>query len=139
VTARKLEIERRRAIYALGMRALDYYVDTGLCVFCNADDVQQRAHDDDCWVGEVANVVVDDARRTAKAEQRAEVCERLALLPSPAFDNILLFRRLIRGFIQMNADEYKASLVVDGAPWRVLFKADRARPPRKKQAKGRKP
>lgn len=61
------ELARRRGLLALGQRAVDYYVDTGLCVFCDADDVFGRPHDE-CDVGEVSGVVVDDERRKAKAE-----------------------------------------------------------------------
>lgn len=66
------ELARRRGLLALGQRAVDYYVDTGLCVFCDADDVFGRPHDE-CDVGEVSGVVVDDERRKAKAEQRGMV------------------------------------------------------------------
>jgi hypothetical protein len=48
-------------------------------------------------------------------------------------DNVTFLRGLIRELIALNAGEYKAMLVVDGAKWRVQIKADRKpRAPRKK-------
>lgn len=66
-------LERRRAIQALGQRAIDYYVDTGECVFCGADDVTGKPHDDHCNVGELASVEVTPERRAQKAHERAIV------------------------------------------------------------------
>lgn len=69
------DIEKRRAIHALGQRAIDYYGDTGLCVFCEADDCEDVPHEEHCNVGQLAGVRVDNARRRAKAHQRAMVTE----------------------------------------------------------------
>lgn len=69
------ELERRRRLLELGQRAVDYYIDTGLCVFCNADDVTGAPHDDDCDVGRVSGVVLTPKRKAEKAEQRALVHE----------------------------------------------------------------
>lgn len=65
------ELKHHRAVYDLGKRAIDYYVDTGLCVFCDADDCAGRPHEDHCDVGELAGVTVDHNRREEKAAQRA--------------------------------------------------------------------
>lgn len=73
------ELVRRRRLLALGQRAVDYYVDTGLCVFCDADDVFWRPHDG-CDVGTASGVVVDDERRKRKAEQRGMVLSFLEKL-----------------------------------------------------------
>lgn len=64
-------IERRRAVLALGQRALDYYVDTGECVFCGADDLAHQPHDEDCDVGVLSGVELTEERRRAKARERA--------------------------------------------------------------------
>lgn len=69
-------LDRRRALHALGQRAIDYYVDTGECVFCGADDVAGVPHEDHCNVGELAGVKVTPERRAKKAEERA-IVERL--------------------------------------------------------------
>jgi hypothetical protein len=66
-------LERRRSVQALGERALDYYRDTGLCVFCGADDVAGEPHEDHCNVGELAGVEVTPERRAQKAHERAIV------------------------------------------------------------------
>lgn len=63
-------LEYRRALLELGQRAVDYYDDTGFCVFCNADDCAQIPHDEDCTVGEVLGVTVDADRVARKNEQR---------------------------------------------------------------------
>lgn len=63
-------LEKRREIYALGQRAIDYYVDTGLCVFCEADDCQNVPHEEHCNVGEISGIIVDFDRRRLKAHQR---------------------------------------------------------------------
>lgn len=48
-------------------------------------------------------------------------------------DNITFLRGMIRELVAMNASEYKATMVVDGAKWNVQIKADRKpRAPRKK-------
>lgn len=64
------DLQRRRAIHALGQRAIDYYVDCGLCVFCAADDVHGMAHDDHCNVGELAGIEVTAPRISELAEAR---------------------------------------------------------------------
>jgi hypothetical protein len=66
-------LDRRRAVHALGERAIQYYVDTGLCVFCNADDVEGHPHDEGCDVGVLSDVKVDTARRLEKARERGIV------------------------------------------------------------------
>lgn len=71
------KLERRRRIHALGQRAIDYYDDTGLCVFCEADDVEDIPHDSGCDVGKVLGVVVNKARKKRKAEQRMIVAQFL--------------------------------------------------------------
>lgn len=68
-------LEHRRALQALGQRAVDYYIDTGLCVFCDADDVYGRPHEDHCNVGELSGVVVDGKRKENKAQERRSVAE----------------------------------------------------------------
>jgi hypothetical protein len=70
-------LERRRALHELGQRAIDYYLDTGLCVLCGADDVAGEPHDDHCNVGELAGVELTPERRAEKAHQRATVDEYL--------------------------------------------------------------
>jgi hypothetical protein len=66
-------LARRRAIHELGQRAIDYYIDTGECVFCSADDVTGVPHADHCNVGELAGVEVTPERRAKKAHERAIV------------------------------------------------------------------
>lgn len=66
------ELERRRAVQALGERAIRYYVDTGLCVFCDADDCAGKPHAE-CNVGALSGVVVDAERIAEKAAQRTLV------------------------------------------------------------------
>lgn len=63
------EVERRRRIQALGQRALDYYDDTGECVFCSADDKIGVPHDDGCDVGVVSGIKVTPERVARKREQ----------------------------------------------------------------------
>lgn len=72
------ELEKRRGLYSLGQRAIDYYVDTGFCVFCDADDVAGIPHDGDddpddscpCLVGKLSGVEVDEKRKKAKLRER---------------------------------------------------------------------
>lgn len=64
------ELAKRRALYELGQRAIDYYVDTGFCVFCEADDCAGVPHEDHCNVGVLSAVTVDEARLAKKMEQR---------------------------------------------------------------------
>lgn len=64
------ELAERRAIYELGVRAIVYYKDTGLCVFCGADDCLGLPHEDHCNVGELSKVTVDKERIAEKAFQR---------------------------------------------------------------------
>lgn len=66
------EIERRRRVQALGQRALDYYVDTGLCVFCNADDCTNTPHED-CDVGEILCIALTPERVERKRREREVV------------------------------------------------------------------
>lgn len=63
-------LERRRLLHELGQRAVDYYLDTGLCVFCGADDVEGVPHDG-CDVGKAAGVAVTPERIAEKKRQRA--------------------------------------------------------------------
>ena len=71
------EVERRRRIQALGQRALDYYEDTGLCVFCNADDLNDTPHED-CDVGEILCIALTPERLAKKREQRGIVDSMLS-------------------------------------------------------------
>lgn len=66
-------LERRRRILALGERALEYYRDTGLCVFCSADDVEELEHDPDCDVGALSGVELTHERAEDKARQRRAI------------------------------------------------------------------
>jgi hypothetical protein len=77
------ELEQRRRLLALGQRAVDYYNDTGLCVFCECDDVQRIPHDGDCDVGAASGIVWTPERANKKAEQRAIIDQyiRSALKP----------------------------------------------------------
>lgn len=68
------ELEKRRFLAEIGQRAVDYYLDTGLCVFCDADDCAGRPHDE-CNVGELAGVEVTPERIARKARERALVEE----------------------------------------------------------------
>jgi hypothetical protein len=45
------EITKRRLSQEIGKCAIDYYADTGLCVFCSADDTTRIPHEDWCSVG----------------------------------------------------------------------------------------
>jgi hypothetical protein len=74
------DLDKRRALQQLGQRAIDYYADTGLCVFCCADDCQNMPHEDHCNVGELSGIEVDEKRREEKARQRRLADEHLALL-----------------------------------------------------------
>jgi hypothetical protein len=72
------DLEVRRKLQETGMRAVDYYIDTGLCVFCEADDCQDTPHDEDCDVGHlVAKRPVDAERKRKKAQQRNIVAKIL--------------------------------------------------------------
>lgn len=62
-----------RAVLELGKRAIMYYQDTGCCVFCDADDVDGRPHEDHCNVGELAGVTVTPERVAEKRWQREMV------------------------------------------------------------------
>jgi hypothetical protein len=66
------ELTRRKAIHDLGQRAIDYYIDTGLCVFCDADDCEGIPHED-CNVGELAGVELNEERIAKKKKERALV------------------------------------------------------------------
>jgi hypothetical protein len=68
---------KQRDLVALGRRAIDYYVDTGFCVFCEADDVAGIPHAEHCNVGDISCVVVDAPRQAEKTVQRAAVEELL--------------------------------------------------------------
>lgn len=67
------ELEKRRAIQALGQRALDYYIDTGFCVFCDADDVRNRPHEEHCNVGDLSGVPWTPERAKQKLKERLAV------------------------------------------------------------------
>lgn len=73
-------LDRRRALTELGQRAVDYYLDTGFCVFCDADDCENMPHDSDCNVGELSGIEVDEKRKEEKAKQRRMADEALQLL-----------------------------------------------------------
>ncbi len=64
--------ERRRRLQLLGERAVDWYRDTGTCVFCGADDVTGHPHEE-CDVGELAGVAVTAERREALLETRRKI------------------------------------------------------------------
>lgn len=66
------DVTKRRKLLEIGQRAVDYYTDTGLCVFCDADDVRGIPHDE-CDVGIVAGVLVTPERAREKLRQRAAV------------------------------------------------------------------
>jgi hypothetical protein len=71
-------LEKRRLLHELGQRAVDYYMDTGLCVFCGADDVEGIPHDSGdvpCHVGRAAGVQVTPERAAEKKRQRGIVDE----------------------------------------------------------------
>ena len=70
-------LDHHRAIRALGERAIDYYRDTGCCVFCDADDVEGVPHEPHCDVGKLAGVEVTPERRELKQAQR-EMMTRFA-------------------------------------------------------------
>jgi len=72
---------KRAKLVNLGQRAVDYYLDTGLCLFCDADDVAGRPHED-CNVGEISGVTVDAARAELKASQRELVARMLGATDS---------------------------------------------------------
>lgn len=67
------EVQHRRDLQALGQRAVDYYVDTGLCVFCEADDCTGEPHDPGCDVGRVSGVELTPQRIADKSQQRTIV------------------------------------------------------------------
>lgn len=72
-------LEVRRKLQETGMRAVNYYIDTGLCVFCDADDCLDLPHDEDCDVGYlVAGRPVDAERKRRKAQERGFVDKILA-------------------------------------------------------------
>lgn len=64
------ELELRRRLHELGQRAVTFYIDTGLCVFCSADDCQDIPHDIDCDVGECAGIKSTEERKAVLAVQR---------------------------------------------------------------------
>ncbi len=66
-------MRHHREIYKLGKRAIRYYIDTGLCVFCDADDCCHRPHEDHCNVGKLSGVVVNEERRKKKNKERGLV------------------------------------------------------------------
>jgi hypothetical protein len=64
-------LKHRQGVRELGLRAIHYYIDTGLCVFCDADDVTGTPHDEDCDVGECAGISeITEERRALKIKQR---------------------------------------------------------------------
>lgn len=62
------EDTKRRAIYGLGLRAIRYYVDTGICVFCEPEG---DTHEEHCNLGELVDALPSEERIWAKAEQHA--------------------------------------------------------------------
>ena len=62
--------ETEAPLVALGQRAIDYYLDTGYCVFCDADDVLGTPHED-CDVG------IGDQRTVCRKASPAGCCRRL--------------------------------------------------------------
>jgi hypothetical protein len=77
------ELEQRRRLLALGQRAVDYYKDTGLCVFCECDDTLAVPHDPDCDVGTASGIIWTPERANEKLKQRriADEYIRSALKP----------------------------------------------------------
>lgn len=63
-------LERNRLLLELGRRAVHYYVDTGECVFCTADDVAGKPHEEHCNVGELSGVEVTPERVERKRWER---------------------------------------------------------------------
>lgn len=70
------ELARRRAIHALGERSLDYYRDTGLCVFCDADDCQGTPHEEHCDVGFLSGIDPRDPSRVADKVRLRDLVNR---------------------------------------------------------------
>lgn len=70
------ELERRRRIHLLGERAITYYVETGLCVFCGADDVTGAPHEE-CDVGVLSQVTLTPLRAAEMQRQRRLIYEAL--------------------------------------------------------------
>lgn len=104
----KNEIAKRRGVAGLGQRAIDYYVDTGLCVFCDADDCAGVPHGRDCAVGELSGVVLTDERRALKALERGMVDG-----PVPGHLLSVPLREFVRDVTQCR--------VCDDAEWRQLL------------------
>lgn len=71
-------LTRHRALLELGKRAVDYYLDTGFCVFCDADDCTGKPHEEHCNVGELAGVVVTPERVAEKRWQREILAKHFA-------------------------------------------------------------
>jgi hypothetical protein len=71
------DLKQRRILLRLGQRALDYYLDTGECVFCDADDLKGVPHDDEepgaCEVGKATALVVTPERLSLLRHQHAQV------------------------------------------------------------------
>ncbi len=64
------ELKKRRQLHQLGKRAVVYYMDTGQCVFCDADDALKIPHSY-CSVGEVAKAteeIIQRRRRHVKVD-----------------------------------------------------------------------
>jgi len=71
----KTELEKRREIYTVGEAAVRYYVETGLCVFCMADDCNKVSHDNWCPVRGMSEVVEGKERRVELASNRAAMAQ----------------------------------------------------------------
>jgi hypothetical protein len=63
-------LDHARQLLDLGKRAVSYYVDTGECVFCDADDVAGVPHGEGCTVGVVSGVELTPERVEEKRWQR---------------------------------------------------------------------
>lgn len=73
------EVTKRRTLQLLGQRAVDYYVDTGQCVFCACDVTLGLPHDESCEiVHELSGVVLTPAWIAEKIRQRAIIDDALS-------------------------------------------------------------
>lgn len=72
------ELAKRRTLQLLGQRAVEYYIDTGLCVFCECDVTKGIPHFGSCAViHEVSGVKITPEWIAEKIRQRSIVNEML--------------------------------------------------------------
>jgi hypothetical protein len=76
-TIRDGGLKHRHDVRDLGLRAIHYYIDTGLCVFCDADDADEIPHDDHCNVGELAGIDEITAERKALKVRQRNIADAL--------------------------------------------------------------